>query len=131
MPACTSAGVLGMARTISGMAAQPAREIGSADAGGDGDHQLAVEQRCRCVRDFAHLLRLDRQHDASSGGNGRCADSAVGRTPNSRCSRARPSAADFHHADSACAVKPFCSRPPISAPAMLPPPMKVMFMMLV
>ncbi len=44
------------------VAVQPARQVAAADAGGDRQHQLAVQQWCQLGRDFAHLLRLDRQH---------------------------------------------------------------------
>ena len=43
------------------MTAQPARQIGRADAGSDADHQLPAQACAQILRHHAHLLRFHRQ----------------------------------------------------------------------
>jgi hypothetical protein len=49
------------------VAAQPASEVREADSGRDRDDELGCEPRAQFPGRFAHLLRLDGEHDAVRG----------------------------------------------------------------
>ena len=64
--------MFGIARTRRAVAAEPAREIGEADAGGDRQHDgapVAREMRRERARGLAHLLRLHREDDEIRAGD--------------------------------------------------------------
>ena len=60
MPAPISAGVLGMVRTSRCVTAEPAADVGQAQAGGDADDELARQVAASRRQRFLHDLRLDR-----------------------------------------------------------------------
>ena len=65
-PACSAS------RARSARAAEPAREVGEADAGGDRQHDRARHGRAGAAparRRLAHLLRLHREHDEGRAGD--------------------------------------------------------------
>ena len=101
------------------------------DAGGDRQHDRhAADERRERRRRLAHLLRLDREHD-EVGAVDRARASCVAEERRRRESAPRASSrcsAKGSTTRKPRAARAWATRPPMSAVAMLPPPMKVMFM---
>jgi hypothetical protein len=126
MPAPTSDGVSGIARTMRLVAAEPARDVARARARRDRQHDRHRRdvRRERGAR-LAHLLRLDREHDDRGAVDGARRRARVrARAGIDASSFARCASTGSTNAISR-AERPRAIKPPAIALAMLPPPMNV------